>query len=116
MGGMRILVVEDDANIRRLTRSSLRKVGATVNVAGDGVEGIAMLEGNSFGLLLVDFMMPNMNGVSFIEAVRADGYDGWIVGCTAATLGDESQRMIDAGADAVIHKPLNLVELVNVIS
>ena len=54
--------------------------------------------------------------MSSIEAVRADGYDGWIVGFTAATLGDESQSMIDAGADADIQKPLNLAVLVNAIS
>lgn len=109
--GMYVLVVEDDANIRRLTRTTLRKAGATVEVAADGVEGIAKLEQSAFDLLVVDFMMPRMNGVAFIEAARASGFDGKIVGCTAAMLGDDSEHMLLAGANAVIHKPLSLQEL-----
>ena len=111
LDGLTVLLVEDDANLRRLSRTLLNKAGATVEVAGDGVEGLEALEGKTFDLIIVDYMMPRMNGVSFIENARKRGQSGTIIGCTAATLGDDSARMVDAGANAVIGKPLNLHEL-----
>lgn len=109
--GLFVLVLEDDANLRRLTRTMLSKAGATVDVAADGIEGMSRLEESVFDLILVDFMMPRMNGVAFIKAARDYGFTGKIIGVTAAILGADSQDMIVAGADSVINKPLNLTQL-----
>ena len=65
-----ILTVDDSASVRHLLEASLSGVGYEVVVAGDGLEGLAMLEQVNVDLIISDVNMPNMDGLSFIKEVR----------------------------------------------
>jgi CheY-like chemotaxis protein len=69
-GVKRILVVEDDGEVRAMLVESLRMLGYVVTEAPDGRTGLARLPGDSPDLLMVDFAMPGMNGIDVISAAR----------------------------------------------
>ena len=71
--GHNILIVDDSATMRKIIMRSLRQSGieAAFSEAGDGVEGLAALEGGKFDLILSDVNMPNMNGLDFVKEVSA---------------------------------------------
>ncbi len=65
-------MVEDDVSIRRLVRSVLERAGHQVDVASDGLEAVLKLGLNDFDVIVLDLMMPNLDGFSFIETLAAD--------------------------------------------
>lgn len=67
----RVLVVDDSATIRRVVRRTLTQAGFDVSVAGDGREGLELAQREVPDLVLVDFVMPQMNGLRFVQAMRA---------------------------------------------
>ncbi len=66
-----VLVVDDSSMIRTLVAASLAAEGYGVLEAGDGIEALAVLEGNDVALVVCDVNMPNMSGLDFLEALRA---------------------------------------------
>jgi DNA-binding response OmpR family regulator len=64
-----ILVVEDDVSIRRLVRTVLLRQGYTVEVAADGLEALSQLSLASYDVIILDLMMPNLDGFSFLAAM-----------------------------------------------
>jgi len=68
-----ILVVDDFASVRFYHLSLLRQGGYETVTAGDGAEALAALENKSVDLVLLDLMMPKMNGIEFVQRVRASG-------------------------------------------
>lgn len=67
--GRRILVVDDDLAIRVLLQAVLKRMNLEVDLAEDGQEGLARLDDGQYDLVLLDLMMPRMNGYEFIEGV-----------------------------------------------
>jgi two-component system chemotaxis response regulator CheY len=68
---MRVLVVDDSSTMRRIIANTLKKLGYDeVAEAGDGVEGLAALAGNTFDLILTDWNMPKMDGREFVRSLR----------------------------------------------
>jgi two-component system OmpR family response regulator len=104
---MRILVVEDDA----LTASSLRRglaaEGYTVDVAGDGIDGLHRAREFSYDALILDLMLPGISGRSVCSELRAAGRDLPVLMLTA--LGDPADHAaaLDIGADDYIVKPFS---------
>lgn len=103
--GFRVLMVEDDRMLRTLGKALLEKLGASVELAEDGRIGLKKIP-EGYDLVLSDYFMPNMTGVGMITEARAKGIMTPIIGVTAATIGDQEGELLDAGACAVIHKPL----------
>ena len=68
-----ILVVDDTRVIQHVARHILQKAGHQVTLAADGEEALEILEDESFDLVITDVLMPNMDGVELLEAMRADG-------------------------------------------
>jgi len=68
--GRRVLVVDDDPGTREFLKSNLEKAGAQVTIAGDGTEAEAALEGVEPDLILLDLMMPGMDGTTFLQRLR----------------------------------------------
>lgn len=106
--GRRILVVDDSPPMRELARKVLRRLGAEVELAGGGIEALAMVRERDYDLLLTDIMMPDMDGYALVEAVRLGVFDGPIVALSAAMMGEEAARMRQLGADGVLSKPLKV--------
>lgn len=109
--GKRILIVEDNKTIQLLTKTQFMAKGAVTFVANDGVKGIAKLEAEPVDLIVTDYMMPEMDGIEMIKAIRQQGNRTPIIAITAATLGDEQQNLLQAGADLVLSKPLDLARV-----
>ena len=69
-----ILIVEDDADIRSGIEIYLKNQGYDVSQAGDGIEGLAVIEKEEIDLAIVDIMMPRMDGITMMMKVREKGY------------------------------------------
>jgi len=109
----RVLVVDDlDAN-RRLLASLLEPLGMTVRQAGDGREALEEVTGHPPDLILLDVMMPEVNGLEVCAQLKADPRTRLIpiVVITALHGEQEKVRAIDAGADDFLNKPFSKAEL-----
>lgn len=109
--GKRILVAEDNLTIRMLTQKMLESKGAELVCAENGHLALEQFDQSTFDLVLSDIFMPQVNGYEFVSAIRNRGFEGPVVGLTAATIGEETERMMQAGADLIIPKPINIRKL-----
>lgn len=107
----RVLLAEDNLTLRMLTEQILKGQGAKASCAVDGKAALAAIEADDFDLLLTDIFMPQMDGYELVTTLRAQGFDKPIIGITAAMVGDEAERLIAAGADTVIPKPVTTEKL-----
>ena len=109
--GKRVLIAEDNLTIRMLTQKMLESKGAQVTCAEDGRAALERFGEAQFDLVLSDIFMPQVDGYEFVSCIRAEGFKGSVVGLTAATIGDETERMLEAGADLIIPKPIDIKKL-----
>jgi two-component system, OmpR family, response regulator MprA len=108
---MRILVVDDDRAVRDSLRRSLEFNGYQVALANDGVEALARINGLAPDALIVDVMMPRLDGLETTKALRAAGNDVPILVLTARDSVNDRVDGLDAGADDYLPKPFALEEL-----
>jgi len=108
---MRILVVDDDRAVRDSLRRSLEFNGYEVALANDGVEALARINGLAPDALIVDVMMPRLDGIETTKALRAAGNDLPILVLTARDSVNDRVDGLDAGADDYLAKPFALDEL-----
>lgn len=108
-----ILIVEDDAFNRDLLTRRVRKLGHTPLVAASGEEALALLEQRVVDLILLDIMMPNMDGCALLQAVRARPVWRDVPVIMVSALGDNInlERCKNLGADDFVVKPYNAVIL-----
>jgi two-component system response regulator MprA len=107
----RVLVVDDDRAVRDSLRRSLEFNGYAVALAGDGAEALAGIGGLRPDVVVMDVMMPRLDGIEATRALRAAGNDVPILVLTARdTVGDRVDGL-DAGADDYLTKPFALEEL-----
>ncbi len=100
------LLVEDDLMIRMIGDKFLADRAASVATAANGIDGLKLVKQHQYDLIITDYFMPEMTGEELIREVRKQGFSGYIIGLTAATLGDQIEKLEAAGADAVILKPI----------
>ena len=105
-----VLVVEDDHNIAELLQMYLEKEGYAVTIAGDGGAGLTKFRAIKPDLVLLDVMMPVMDGWAVCKAIRADGNTPVIM-LTAKGELDDKVTGLKAGADDYITKPFEMKEL-----
>ncbi|HEX5109909.1 MAG TPA: response regulator transcription factor [Vicinamibacterales bacterium] len=107
----RVLIVEDDPMILRGLRDNLAKKEYDVITASDGEEGYRLALSGKPDLIILDLMLPNMNGLEICQKLRADGSSVPILMLTAR--GEESDRVLglDLGADDYVTKPFSIREL-----
>ena len=105
-----VLIVEDDPNIRELLQIYLEKDGYAVTTASDGGQGLAKFRAIRPNLVLLDVMMPVMDGWTVCKAIRADGNTPVIM-LTAKGELDDKVTGLKAGADDYITKPFEMKEL-----
>jgi len=104
--GARVLVVEDDADTRAMVRRSLEKDGWSIAEASNGRVGLEQVHAMRPSLVLLDLMMPEMDGFQFLEALRADAANANIevVVMTAKVLTAEDRRLLAGGVQRVLEK------------
>jgi two-component system response regulator MtrA len=107
----RILLVEDDPSIREVTAIGLRNAGFEVETAADGREGLDRFEREPFDLVLLDVMMPRMDGLEVCRAIRRTSTVP-VVMLTARADTLDVVVGLEAGADDYVRKPFEVPELV----
>ena len=108
---MKILVVDDEQAVRESLRRSLRFNGYEVLTANDGLEAVETVRAENPELLILDVMMPNMDGLEVCRTLRSEGWDRPILVLTARDGVSDRVAGLDAGADDYLPKPFALEEL-----
>ncbi|GMR14300.1 MAG: hypothetical protein BMS9Abin29_2549 [Gemmatimonadota bacterium] len=108
----RVLVVEDDESTRDIVRRTLEGVGCTVVEAENGRVGLERVDEETPSLILLDLMMPELDGFGFLEALRArpDGADVPVVVITSKDLTDDDRARLNGGVERVLEKGASLRE------
>ncbi|UJQ95719.1 response regulator transcription factor [Mariluticola halotolerans] len=108
---MRILVVEDDANLNRQLQEALTEAGYAVDVAFDGEEGHFLGDTEPYDAVVLDIGLPQMDGLSVLEAWRREGRTMPVLLLTARDRWSDKVQGIDAGADDYVAKPFHMEEI-----
>src|ERR1041385_8788592 len=106
-----VLVVEDDPRIARVVERALTDGGQRVEVAHDGLQGLTSAEGGSHDLVVLDVMLPEMDGIEVARELRRQRLKTPILMLTARDAVPDRVRGLDAGADDYLTKPFALEEL-----
>jgi PAS domain S-box-containing protein len=113
-----VLLVEDNAINRKVAQVLLTRLGCRVETAEDGAEGVEMALAGCYDAILMDCMMPVMDGFEAVRAIRAkeaDGHRTPIIALTASVMEDERRRCVAAGMDAILAKPVESTALAAVL-
>lgn len=113
MSGATILVVEDDATIARFVELELSHEGYEVVRADDGPAALEMVEASSPDLLVLDLMLPNLDGLEVSRRLRQSGHTFPILMLTAKVDTGDVVSGFDAGADDYLRKPFEMAELIS---
>jgi DNA-binding response OmpR family regulator len=108
---MYLLLVEDDTRIARVVERSLAEAGHRVDVVHDGTEGLTRAETGSYDVLVLDVMLPGMDGLAVARQLRRDRLRTPILMLTARDAVADRVNGLDAGADDYLTKPFALEEL-----
>jgi len=104
----RVLVIDDEADVRWLLRLSLERVGHEVLLAEDGLRGVAMAQRQKPDVIVLDLMMPVMDGYGVLDALAKDGRTSHVpvLVLTAKAIPSEEERVTQAGA-RFLEKPFD---------
>ena len=108
---MRVLVVEDEVRMAGLLERALREEGHAVDVAADGPEGLWLATENAYGAIVLDVMLPGLDGFQLCRRLRESGRWVPVLMLTARDAVGDRVRGLDAGADDYLIKPFSLIEL-----
>src|SRR3990167_10386318 len=108
---MYILVVEDERRLAQVVRKVLEEEGHTVDAAHDGEEGLAMAMDGSHGVVVLDVLLPGMDGFEVCRSLRANRVDVPVLLLTALDGVEDRVRGLDSGADDYLPKPFAFQEL-----
>ena len=112
MAGNTILVVDDEQRMRKLVRDFLTKQNFRVLEAADGEEAVdVFMENKDIVLVILDVMMPKMDGITVLKNIRAQGNDVPVLILTARSEVDDRVLGLDSGADDYLSKPFAAKEL-----
>src|SRR3954470_8297299 len=108
---MKLLVIEDDEDVRDLVRIVLREEGHVVDTAANATEGLLLGRVNEYDAVVLDVRLPDGNGTDVARTLRRDGKTVPILMLTAQRTSSDVVRGLDAGADDYLGKPFDVVEL-----
>ena len=108
---MRLLVVEDELKLAQYLHKGLSENGHVVDVAHDGIEGRRLATGGEYDLLLLDLMLPGVDGFGVLAALRASGKRTPVLMLTARDKVEDRVRGLEQGADDYLVKPFAFSEL-----
>jgi diguanylate cyclase (GGDEF)-like protein len=108
---MRILLVDDDELFANLLKTNLTEQRYTVDTATNGQEGWELVEAQNYDLIVLDVMLPKLDGINFCRRLRAKGLQSLVLLLTARGTSDDKVMGLDTGADDYVVKPAGLPEL-----
>jgi two-component system OmpR family response regulator len=112
LGIMRILLVEDDAEAACILAHDFREHGWTVDCVADGTTGLALARSGSYGVLVVDRLLPQLGGIELVKALRDGGLSTPVLFLTARAGVADRVEGFEAGADDYLCKPFAIEELI----
>jgi heavy metal response regulator len=108
---MRILIVEDEKKIASLIKRGLKEEGYAIDIASDGVEGEFLATTNQYDAIILDIMLPKLDGVNLCKLLREKRVATPIIMVTAKDAVSDKVKGLDSGADDYITKPFAFEEL-----
>ncbi len=108
---MRLLLVEDDERTASFIARSLREHGHTVDVSGDGREGLMLAASQPYDAMIIDRMLPGLEGLTIVKTVRASGSQTPIIILTTKSQIGDKVEGLEGGADDYLVKPFAFAEL-----
>jgi two-component system, OmpR family, response regulator len=108
---VRVLVVEDDVRMAAAIRRGLRYEGLVVDVVGDGEQALRTVGANDYDAVVLDVMLPGLDGFETCRRLRVDGVWVPVLMLTARDAVEDRVRGLDGGADDYLTKPFSLAEL-----
>lgn len=109
---MRILIVEDEFKLADVIASRLKKEHYTVDISLDGEEGLYNALTDIYDSIILDVMLPKLNGFELLREIRNKNINSKVIMLTAKTMLDDKLTGFDAGADDYLTKPFHLEELI----
>ncbi len=109
---MRIVLVEDERELAETIKKGLEEEGYSVDVAYDGEEGLYMAENYPSDLIILDIMLPHMDGLAILKNIRSKGVKTPVLLLTARDALSDKIKGLDTGADDYLTKPFEFAELV----
>ncbi len=113
---VRILLVDDDPSITRVTAMLLKKLDVEVDIVDNGPTAIGMALEQTYSAIMMDVEMPGMDGLEATKELRKRGYKGLIIAATGRTQDMDRQACIDAGCDRYVPKPLTPLSLDRIVN
>ncbi|HEX4123995.1 MAG TPA: response regulator transcription factor [Tepidisphaeraceae bacterium] len=108
---MRILLVEDSERLQRSIATGLRRAGYAVDTAGDGLQGWRCARGNAYDAIVLDLMLPGLDGLTLLQRLRDASDQTHVLILTAKDTLDDRVRGLQIGADDYLTKPFAFEEL-----
>jgi two-component system, OmpR family, response regulator len=108
---MRVLIVEDEVKMAGLLQRGLREDGMAVDVADQGEDAVWMAGATDYDAIVLDVMLPGLDGFEVCRRLRADGVSSPVLMLTARDAVDDRVRGLDTGADDYLVKPFSFPEL-----
>jgi two-component system, OmpR family, response regulator len=108
---MRVLIIEDDQQIASFVTKGLKEAGFAVDHVSDGEEGLQMAELNPYDAMVIDIMLPGLDGFSIIESLRSKGSATPILVLSARGSLDDKLKGFQSGSDDYLTKPFSFSEL-----
>lgn len=109
---MKLLLIEDSQRLRRALGVGLRRAGYALDIAGDGDRGLLLAESHDYDVIVLDMMLPGLDGLSLLQRLRAGGGDAHVLILTAKDTTSDRVTALRAGADDFMSKPFAFDELV----
>jgi DNA-binding response OmpR family regulator len=110
---MKILLVEDSERLQRSLSAGLQKNGFTIDQAFDGEAALACIAVNRYDVIVLDLMLPKLDGLSVLSRLRKEGNDCQVLILSANDQTEDRVRGLDLGADDYLVKPFSFDELVS---
>lgn len=108
---MRLLIIEDYKPLQKSLKQGLKEAGFAVDVTGDGNEGLWYATTNDYDVIVLDIMLPGMDGLTILKKLRAEGRQGHVLILTAKDSIQDKVGGLDLGADDYLVKPFAFKEL-----
>ena len=108
---MRILIVEDEYNLADVIASSLKKEKYSVDISNDGEEGLDNALSGIYNLIILDVMLPSINGFEILKEIRENNIESKVIMLTAKSELEDKLTGLNAGADDYLTKPFHMEEL-----
>lgn len=108
---MKILLIEDSAHLRRSLMVGLSNLGFTIDETGDGSKGLSMAITNQYDFIILDLMLPNVDGITLLKSIRKMGKEVKVIILSAKSSPEDRVEGLMSGADDYLVKPFCFDEL-----